>query len=132
VLRGEISVTCPITFAQRLLFSKFAPRRLADAFGGVSSVTELAVRLNEGELMFTVLSIFSQAAIGYRSDEANAEDRGLVTEVSDDELRTVILHARQDIKTLCFISSAIMRSLGIIADLLLALLLALIFKGRLF
>ena len=82
--------------------------------------------------MFTLLSIFSQVAIGYRSDDANAEDRGLVTEVSDNELRTVILHARQDIKLLCFIGSAIMRSLGIIADLLLALLLALIFKGRLF
>ena len=61
--------------------------------------------------MFTIISLIASRYIGLYADDYNAEDRSNIALLSDDEVRTAILHARQDIKLLCFLLFAILRML---------------------
>lgn len=70
--------------------------------------------------MFTIISRIASVYIGRYAEDCNADDRSNITQfLSDDEIRTAILHARQDIKLLCFVLFAVLTMLGIIADLIL-------------
>jgi len=68
--------------------------------------------------MFTIISLVASRYIGWYADERNAEDRNNIALLSDDEVRTAILHARQDLKFICFLLFAILIMLGVIADLI--------------
>ncbi len=66
--------------------------------------------------MFTIAAFFVIAAIGWYVGRLNIKDRSIITTLTDDEVRTAILHARQDIKLIVFILGAILVMLGVIAD----------------
>lgn len=66
--------------------------------------------------MFTIGAFIAIAAIGWYVDRANIKDRGIVALLTDDEMRTNILHARQDLKLIAFLLFAVLVMLGIIAD----------------
>ena len=66
--------------------------------------------------MFTLAALLALGAIGWLVGRANVRDRAIVAVLSDDEVRTAILHARQDIKLVAFMLGAILLMLGIIAD----------------
>jgi hypothetical protein len=66
--------------------------------------------------MFTRLALAIGFAIAFQVDRWNAADRNRVEIVTDDEVRTSILHGRQDLKLIAFLLGAILFMLGIIAD----------------
>ena len=66
--------------------------------------------------MFTIAAFFGIAAIGWYLDKANVSDRSNVAILSDEEVRTAVLHARQDIKLVAFLLGGIAIMLGVIAD----------------
>jgi hypothetical protein len=66
--------------------------------------------------MFTIGAFFLIAAIGWYIGRANVKDRQIIAIVSDEELRTAILHARQDLKLIAFLLGGILLALGVVAD----------------
>lgn len=66
--------------------------------------------------MFTTGAFFLIALIGWQVGRANIKDRANVAILTDDEVRTAILHARQDVKLVAFVLGAILVMLGVIAD----------------
>jgi hypothetical protein len=54
--------------------------------------------------------------IMWYADRCHVRDRQSVTILSDDEVRTAILHARQDLKLVAFLLAGILIMLGVIAD----------------
>jgi hypothetical protein len=70
--------------------------------------------------MFTLVSFFLSKSIGSYADDCNANERNRpVAILSDDEVRTAILQARQDLKLIAFFLAAIFVALAVIADLVL-------------
>jgi hypothetical protein len=53
---------------------------------------------------------------GFLANRTQAKDRANITLLTDDEVRTAVLHARQDIKLLCFLLAGVIIMLGVIAD----------------
>jgi hypothetical protein len=66
--------------------------------------------------MFTVGAFLLIAAIAWYTERANVKDRGIVATLSDDEVRTAILHARQDLKLIAFLLGGGLVMLGVVAD----------------
>jgi hypothetical protein len=66
--------------------------------------------------MFTIGAFLLIAAIGWYVGRANISDRQIIATLSDDEVRTAILHARQDVKLITFLLGGILLMLGVIAD----------------
>lgn len=66
--------------------------------------------------MFSGLAIILIFGAGLLANMTHAKDRKNITLLDDDEVRTAILHARQDIKLICFMLAGIIIMLGIIAD----------------
>jgi hypothetical protein len=68
--------------------------------------------------MFTIIAFLVIAGIAWYAERANASDRSrIITQyISDDEVRAVILHARQDIKLIVFLLMGILLMLGFVAD----------------
>jgi hypothetical protein len=66
--------------------------------------------------MFTIGAFIGIAAIFWYVEKANVRDRSIIAIVSDEEVRTAILHARQDIKLVAFLLVGIAIMLGVIAD----------------
>jgi hypothetical protein len=66
--------------------------------------------------MFSAIAIALIVGAGWLANRTHAQDRQNVTLLTDDEVRTAVLHARQDIKLLCFLLSGVIIMLGIIAD----------------
>jgi hypothetical protein len=66
--------------------------------------------------MFTVGAFIAITLIAWYVGRANVKDRAVVALLSDDEVRTAILHARQDVKLVAFMLAAILVMLGVIAD----------------
>lgn len=68
--------------------------------------------------MFTAGAFLLLAAIGWYANSQFSKDRGTVALLTDDEVRTAILHARQDIKLVAYLLGGILLFLGVIADML--------------
>jgi hypothetical protein len=66
--------------------------------------------------MFSAVAIALIIGAGWLANRTHAKDRQNVALLSDDEVRTAVLHARQDVKLLCFLLSGVIIMLGIIAD----------------
>lgn len=66
--------------------------------------------------MFTVIAFLLVGVIGWYADRMNVKDRSNIAILSDDEVRSAILHTRQDVKFVAFLLGAIIVMLGIIAD----------------
>ena len=64
----------------------------------------------------TVISMIILSVIYKYAEKCNESDANLAEFVSDDKAKTSIVHARQDIKLICFLLSAIIILLAIIAD----------------
>jgi hypothetical protein len=67
-------------------------------------------------MFFTLMALGAVLALAFATERYNARDRGIVTKVTDDELRTAILHARQGLRFVVFLLGAIVVMLGAIAD----------------
>ena len=68
--------------------------------------------------MFTIGAFVMSGRIGRYAEECNVADRQQTVDLTDDEVRTAILHARQDLKLIAFLLYWILIWLGIIADIL--------------
>jgi hypothetical protein len=68
------------------------------------------------EKMFTIGAIAVIVIIGWYVERLNVADRQRTEILSDDEVRTAILHARQDLKLIAFLLTGILVMLGVIAD----------------
>jgi len=66
--------------------------------------------------MYTLGSFFALALVGWLCNRSNNSDRGLVSDIQDNEIKALILHARQDVKILVFLLGLVIIMLGIIAD----------------
>jgi hypothetical protein len=66
--------------------------------------------------MFTLVALILIVGAGWYADNRHEKDRKNIAISDDDEVRSVILHARQDIKLLVFLLGAVVLMLGIIAD----------------
>ena len=66
--------------------------------------------------MHTIGSFFALALVGWLCNRSNNSDRGMVSDLQDNEIKALILHARQDIKLLAFLLGLVIIMLGIIAD----------------
>lgn len=66
--------------------------------------------------MFTVGASILLAMIGWYVGRQYIKDRADVALLSDDEVRTAILYARQDLKLVAFALGGILIMLGVIAD----------------
>ena len=66
--------------------------------------------------MYTIGSFFALALVGWLCTRSNKSDRGMVSDIQDNEIKALILHARQDIKLLVFLLGLMIVMLGIIAD----------------
>lgn len=66
--------------------------------------------------MFTIGSLFLIAAVALYAERANVRDRANVAVLSDDEVRTAVLHARQDVKLVAYMLGGVIFMLGVIAD----------------
>jgi hypothetical protein len=66
--------------------------------------------------MFTALAIVLIVAIGWYVERANVHERSIVATLSDNEVRTAILHGRQELKLVAFLLGGILIMLGLIAD----------------
>ena len=66
--------------------------------------------------MFTAAAFFLVGLIGWFVSRANTRDRANVAILDDDEVRTAILPARQDVKLVAFLLGGILIMLGVIAD----------------
>lgn len=66
--------------------------------------------------MFTAGAFFLIAAIAWYVGRANVKDRQNVAMLTDDEVRTAVLHARQDVKLIAFMLGGVIIMLGVIAD----------------
>lgn len=66
--------------------------------------------------MFTFIAIALIVGAGWWADRNHPKDRENIAILDDDEVRSAILHARQDIKLLVFMVAAVVLMLGIIAD----------------
>lgn len=66
--------------------------------------------------MFTVLSLVLIFGAGWYANRTHAEDRNNIANLTDDEVRSAILHARQDIKLVVFMLAAVVLMLGVVAD----------------
>ncbi len=66
--------------------------------------------------MFTVGAFVFAVVISLSIDRLNAKDRSNIAILSDEELRSAVLHTRQDVKLVAFLLYAILIMLGVIAD----------------
>ena len=66
--------------------------------------------------MFTAVAFVLIIAIGWYVGRLNVKDRSNVAVLTDDEVRSAILHARQDVKLVAFMLGGILLMLGVIAD----------------
>ncbi len=66
--------------------------------------------------MFTSAAVFGIVAICVYVNWLHVRDLSNIAVVSDEELRSAILHARQDIKLVAFLLAGIAVLLGVIAD----------------
>ncbi len=66
--------------------------------------------------MFSAIAIALIIGAGWWANWTHTKDRKNVAHLNDDEVKTAVLHARQDIKLLCFLLSGVIIMLGIIAD----------------
>jgi hypothetical protein len=69
-----------------------------------------------GGHMFTIVSFVMIAAVGWYVQRENVKDRANIAVLTDDEVRSAVLHARQDIKLIAIMLAGILIMLGIIAD----------------
>lgn len=67
-------------------------------------------------LMFTAVAIALILGAGWLANRTHAKDRLNVAILDDDEVRSAVLHARQDIKLVCFLLAGVIVMLGILAD----------------
>lgn len=67
-------------------------------------------------MIFTGIAIALIVGAGWWADRTHAQDRKNIAILDDDEVRSAILHARQDIKLVVFMLAAVVLMLGIIAD----------------
>jgi hypothetical protein len=67
-------------------------------------------------MMYETGVVIGLVAIGVYVNWLHVSDRSIRADVSDEELRTAILHARQDIKLVAFLLGLIAFMLGVIAD----------------
>ncbi len=68
--------------------------------------------------MFTAGAFVMGGKIGRHAEESNIADRQQIAYLTDDEVKTAILHARQDLKLIAFLLYWILIGLGIVADLM--------------
>ena len=68
--------------------------------------------------MLTIGAFVVGGWVGRYADKCNVVDRQQTAFLTDDEVRTAILHARQDLKLIAFLLYGILIGLGIIADLI--------------
>ena len=66
--------------------------------------------------MFTGVAFALIVGIGWYTMRTNVKDRANISVLSDDEVRTAVLHARQDIKLVAFLLCGVLVMLGLIAD----------------
>jgi hypothetical protein len=67
-------------------------------------------------MLFTIGAFVIIAAFGWYVQRENVKDRSNVALLTDDEVKTAVLQARQDVKLVVFMLAGILVMLGIIAD----------------
>jgi hypothetical protein len=66
--------------------------------------------------MFISAAIVLIFVIGWYARYSNERDRSVVETLSDEEVRTAVLHARQDLKLIAFLLGGVLFMLGVIAE----------------
>ena len=68
------------------------------------------------QAMFTLGAIALTLLIAWFAQRKSEQDRTMYDTTSDDGIRLLLLHVRQDLKLIAFLLGAVVAMLGVIAD----------------